>query len=39
VDAADRLSRAGTLLTTPARPELSEVRQSYLRRLLSQLNS
>lgn len=39
VDEADRLSRAGALLTTPARPELSEARQSYLRRLLSQLNS
>ena len=39
VDEADRLSRAGGLLTTPARPELSAARQSYLRRLLSQLNS
>jgi len=39
VDEADRLSRAGTLLTTPAPAELSAVRQSYLRRLLSQLNS
>lgn len=39
VDEADRLSRAGTLLTTPARPELSAARQSYLRRLLSQLSS
>jgi hypothetical protein len=39
VDEADRLSRAGALLTTPARAELSAVRQSYLRRLLSQLNS
>ncbi len=39
VDEADRLSRAGLLLTTPARPELSAARQSYLRRLLSQLSS
>lgn len=39
VDEADRLSRAGRLLTAPAPPELSEARQSYLRRLLAQLNS
>ena len=39
VDEADRLSRAGVLLTGPAPHELSEARQSYLRRLLSQLSS
>lgn len=39
VDEADRLSRAGRLLTTPAPAELSEARQSYLRRLLAQLSS
>ncbi len=39
VDEADRLSRAGSLLTTPTPPELSAARQSYLRRLLSQLSS
>lgn len=39
VDEADRLSRAGQLLTTPALSELSEARQSYLRRLLAQLQS
>lgn len=39
VDEADRLSRAGKLLTTPAPAELSEARQSYLRRLLAQLTS
>ncbi len=39
VDEADRLSRAGALLMTPARPELSAARQAYLRRLLAQLNS
>ena len=39
VDEADRLSRAGRLLTTPAPAELSEARQSYLRRLLAQLQS
>jgi anti-sigma regulatory factor (Ser/Thr protein kinase) len=38
-DEADRLSRAGHLLTTPAPPELSDARQSYLRRLLAQLTS
>lgn len=39
VDEADRLSRAGALLSTPTPPELSAVRQSYLRRLLAQLSS
>ena len=39
VDEADRLSRAGRLLTTPALSELSDARQSYLRRLLAQLQS
>ena len=39
VDEADRLSRAGRLLTTPAPAELSDARQSYLRRLLAQLQS
>lgn len=39
VDEADRLSRAGRLLTTPALSELSEARRSYLRRLLAQLQS
>lgn len=39
VDEADRLSRAGTLLTTPAPPELSAARQGYLRRLLGALAS
>lgn len=39
VDEADRLSRAGQLLTTPALSELSDARQSYLRRLLAQLQS
>jgi anti-sigma regulatory factor (Ser/Thr protein kinase) len=39
VDEADRLSRAGRLLTTPAPAALSEARQSYLRRLLAQLTS
>lgn len=39
VDEADRLSRAGRLLTAPAPAELSHARRSYLRRLLSQLSS
>jgi len=39
VDEADRLSRAGRLLTTPAPAELSEARSSYLRRLLAALSS
>ncbi len=38
-DEADRLSRAGKLLTTPAPAELSEARQGYLRRLLAALTS
>lgn len=39
VDEADRLSRAGKLLTAPAPADLSEARQTYLRRLLAQLTS
>ena len=39
IDEADRHSRAGKLLTTPAPPELSETRQRYLRRVLAQLTS
>ena len=39
IDEADRLSRAGQLLTCPAPAELSEVRRSYLRRVLAQLAS
>ncbi|MCW2680271.1 MAG: ATP-binding region ATPase domain protein [Frankiales bacterium] len=39
MDEADRLSRAGALLSTPTPAELSEVRQGYLRRVLSQLSS
>ena len=39
VDEADRLSRAGDLLTAPALAELSSARQAYLRRLLAQLQS
>jgi len=39
VDEADRLSRAGRLLTTPAPAELSEARSAYLRRLLGALSS
>lgn len=39
VDEADRMSRAGMLLTAPAPAELSDARQSYLRRLLAQLSS
>ena len=38
-DEADRLSRAGGLLTAPAPAELSSARQAYLRRLLAQLQS
>lgn len=34
---ADRLSRVGELLTEPVPPELTAVRESYLRRLLAQL--
>jgi anti-sigma regulatory factor (Ser/Thr protein kinase) len=39
IDEADRLSRAGRLLTAPAPAELSAARQAYLRRLLAQLSS
>ena len=39
LDEADRLSRTGQLLLTPAPVELSEVRRSYLRRVLAQLGS
>jgi anti-sigma regulatory factor (Ser/Thr protein kinase) len=39
IDEADRLSRAGRLLTCPAPAELSEVRRSYLSRVLAQLAS
>ncbi|MCW2615711.1 MAG: putative sensor protein [Frankiales bacterium] len=39
LDEADRLSRAGLLLMAPAPVELSDVRQSYLRRVLHQLAS
>ena len=39
VDEADRLSRAGQLLITPAPAELSDARRAYLRRLLAQLSS
>lgn len=39
LDEADRLSRAGLLLMAPAPVELSDVRQSYLRRVLAQLAS
>ena len=39
VDEADRLSRAGRLLTTPAPAALSEARGAYLRRLLAALTS
>jgi anti-sigma regulatory factor (Ser/Thr protein kinase) len=39
MDEADRLSRAGQLLAGPVPAELSEVRRSYLRRLLAQLAS
>ena len=39
IDEADRLSRVGKLLTTPAPAELSEARQGYLRRLLAALTS
>jgi anti-sigma regulatory factor (Ser/Thr protein kinase) len=38
LDQADRLSRAGELLTRPAPRELSDARQRYLRRLLAQLS-
>ena len=39
LDEADRLSRRGLLLTAPAPVELSDVRQSYLCRVLAQLAS
>ena len=39
LDEADRLSRAGLLLMAPAPVELSDVRQSYLGRVLAQLAS
>ena len=39
VDDADRLSRTGRLLTAPTPVELSDVRRSYLRRILAQLGS
>lgn len=39
VDEADRLSRAGRLLTGPAPAELSRARQAYLHRILAQLSS
>jgi hypothetical protein len=39
LDEADRLSRTGRLLLTPAPVELSDVRRSYLRRVLAQLGS
>lgn len=37
VDVADRLSRAGSLLTEPTPRELSDARQTFLRRVLAQL--
>ena len=39
LDEADRLSRSGRLLLTPAPVELSDARRSYLRRILAQLGS
>lgn len=39
VDEADRLSRTGRLLTTPAPVELTHARRAYLRRVLAQLGS
>lgn len=39
LDEADRLSRAGLLLTVPAPVELSDVRRAYLFRVLAQLQS
>ena len=39
LDEADRLSRTGRLLLTPAPVALSDVRRSYLRRILAQLGS
>jgi hypothetical protein len=39
LDEADRLSRTGRLLLTPAPRELSDALRSYLRRILAQLGS
>ena len=39
LDEADRLSRTGRLLLTPAPVALSDARRSYLRRILAQLGS
>ena len=39
LDEADRLSRTGRLLVTPAPLELSDARRAYLRRILAQLGS
>ncbi len=39
LDEADRLSRTGRLLVTPAPVQLSDVRRAYLRRILAQLGS
>ena len=39
LDEADRLSRTGRLLLTPAPVQLSDVRRAYLRRILAQLGS
>lgn len=39
LDEADRSSRTGRLLLTPAPLELSDARRSYLRRILAQLGS
>ena len=39
LDEADRLSRSGRLLLTPAPLELSDARRAYLRRILAQLLS
>jgi anti-sigma regulatory factor (Ser/Thr protein kinase) len=39
IDEADRLSRAGQLLSCPTPADLSELRRSYLRRVIAQLAS
>ncbi len=39
LDEADRLSRSGRLLLTPAPVQLSDARRAYLRRILAQLGS
>ena len=39
LDEADRLSRTGRLLVTPAPQAVSDARRSYLRRILAQLGS